>query len=562
MKIFENDLTIDLDKLIDSRAIICANSGGGKSYTARKILEESHGKVMCIVLDTEGEFKSLREKYDFLLIGGEGDVNLNQNSASLLPKKLLELNVPTIIDLSELKKRERETYIKNFLEALMEVPKELWKACLVFLDEIHNLAGQQEKQVSTYAVIDVATRGRKRGFALIGLTQRISKLHKDVVAELNNYLVGRTSLDLDMKRSADILGFTSKQDMLSLRDLNDGEFYVFGPAISKEIKKVQVAKSKTTHPKRGSIAKVELSPPTDKIKSIISSLNELPHQAKKEIKEINDYKIEISNLKREIITLKKGKVGALEKIIDERALEKARISGFNECKKKMQEEVDFLRKENTLLIKRDQSIAKLLNVPLPPRPEYKSVEITPKPKVQHHRPALTEDSGDINASRVSSGVSDDEIKLGLSEKKIYSLLAQYPEKEFTKQQVGVFTGYAHNSGSFGNSVGKLNSLGLITKKGNMLKVKEIKEDIMGEFNFSKKEIISKLKKCEKEIYEVLLDNPYQEFTKEELAEETPSKYSANSGNFGNSLGRLKTYGIILKENNLIKLDPEILELEE
>lgn len=555
MKIFENDLTIDLDKLIDSRAIICANSGGGKSYTARKILEESHGKVMCIVLDTEGEFKSLREKYDFLLIGGGGDVDLNPNSASLLPKKLLELNVPTIIDISELKKRERETYIKNFLEALMEVPKELWKACLIFLDEIHTLAGQQEKQVSTYAVIDVATRGRKRGFALIGLTQRISKLHKDVVAELNNYLVGRTSLDLDMKRSADILGFASKQDMLSLRDLKDGEFYVFGPAISKEVNRVQVAKSKTTHPKRGSISKVELSPPTEKIKGILSSLNDLPHQAKKELKEVNDYKIEISNLKREIITLKKGKVGP--PALDEKSLEKARIGGFNECKKKMQEEIDFLRKENTLLIKRDQSIAKILNVPLPPRPEYKPVEITPNVTVNTDM-----SNKPVTKPKQIIEESDDDIKLGLSEKKIYSLLAQYPEREFTKQQIGAFTGYRYGSGSFSNAVGRLNTLGLIIKKGNSLQAKEVREDLMEEFNFSKEAMVSKLGKCEREIYEVLLNNPYSEYTKENLAEETPSKYSAGSGSFGNALGRLNTFGLISKENGLIKLNPELLELEQ
>lgn len=73
INIFESGKEIDLSTLIDTRALICANSGGGKSYTARKILEESNKEVMSIVLDVEGEFKTLREKYDFLLIGEEGD---------------------------------------------------------------------------------------------------------------------------------------------------------------------------------------------------------------------------------------------------------------------------------------------------------------------------------------------------------------------------------------------------------------------------------------------------------------------------------------------------------
>lgn len=141
-------MDIDLGTLIDSRALICANSGGGKSYAIRKLLEESHGKVMIIVLDVEGEFKTLREKFDFLLIGHGGDVPLNMKSASLLPRKLMELNVSTIIDISDLKRHERIIYVKHFLESLMELPKELWKPCLIVLDESHMLCGQQEKNGS------------------------------------------------------------------------------------------------------------------------------------------------------------------------------------------------------------------------------------------------------------------------------------------------------------------------------------------------------------------------------------------------------------------------------
>ena len=100
IKIFRSKKRIHLPTMIDSRVLVCANSGGGKSYAARKLLEETHGKVMSIVLDSEGEFKTLREKYDFLLIGEGGDVPLSMQSAHLLPEKLLELNVSTIVDIS------------------------------------------------------------------------------------------------------------------------------------------------------------------------------------------------------------------------------------------------------------------------------------------------------------------------------------------------------------------------------------------------------------------------------------------------------------------------------
>lgn len=46
---------------------------------------------------------------------------------------------------------------------------------------------------SAGAVIDLATRGRKRGQCAVIATQRLSKLHKDAAAEMKNKLIGGTS---------------------------------------------------------------------------------------------------------------------------------------------------------------------------------------------------------------------------------------------------------------------------------------------------------------------------------------------------------------------------------
>ena len=54
------NLTLNISSLVTSRALIQANSGGGKSYAIRKLLEETHGKIQHIVIDLEGEFASLR----------------------------------------------------------------------------------------------------------------------------------------------------------------------------------------------------------------------------------------------------------------------------------------------------------------------------------------------------------------------------------------------------------------------------------------------------------------------------------------------------------------------
>jgi hypothetical protein len=558
IKIFESDKEIDLPVLIDSRMLVMANSGAGKSYLVRKILEESHGKVMSIILDFEGEFKSLREKYDYLLIGNDGDVEINLKSAHLLPKKLLELNIPTIVDISDFKRHERIAYVKKFLEALMEVPRDLWKPCLVVLDEIHNLCGQQEKQESSYAVIDVATRGRKRGFSLIGVTQRISKLHKDVCAELNNYAVGRTSLDIDMKRSADILGFSTKQDMLSLRELDDGEFYVFGPAISKKIEKEKVGKSKTTHPKQGMDIKKQIIPPTEKVKGIISKLNDLPKEQEKEMKTVQDYKNKISELTRELTITKKGNAPQQAKVdyqAIEKVKEKSKQEGFKEAEKQFYPERARYKKDINSLKDFIQQItikgSKLLQIEIP------KIEVKPMviPKVEPIKNIQK-----VSEKQPISYESDTNRNFGICAKKIYSFLYHNSDRTFTKAQVGAVTGYSHKSGGFNNALSELGTAGLIDRIGGNLKVRELDSSIAGDFDFSKEAIISKLSKCESEIYNILLENPNTEYSKEELANETPTQYSHGSGGFNNALSKLNTLGLIQRNGGTIKLNPDLLEI--
>jgi hypothetical protein len=41
---------IDLPTLLDTRLLVQANSGGGKSWLLRRLLEQSHGKVQQIVI--------------------------------------------------------------------------------------------------------------------------------------------------------------------------------------------------------------------------------------------------------------------------------------------------------------------------------------------------------------------------------------------------------------------------------------------------------------------------------------------------------------------------------
>lgn len=101
-------VAVALDVLVDTRLLIQANSGGGKSWCLRRILEQTHGRVQHLVIDPEGEFASLRERFDYVLAARSGgDTVADPRSAKLLAERLLELGVSAILDIYELRPAER-----------------------------------------------------------------------------------------------------------------------------------------------------------------------------------------------------------------------------------------------------------------------------------------------------------------------------------------------------------------------------------------------------------------------------------------------------------------------
>ncbi len=270
-------VSIDLPTLIETRAIIQANSGGGKSWAIRRILEQAHGKVQQIVLDVEGSFRTLREQFEYVLLGAPGDdvdYPITPDNAALLATTLLEARTSVILDLYEYRPKERQHIVRHFLDALINAPKDLWHDCLIVLDEAHVFCPEQKPAEAKEAVEALCSRGRARGFCAILATQRLSKLDKDAVAECNNKLIGRTSLDVDLKRSNAELQLPARSR--DLTTLAPGEFFVFGPAISPTVQKVTIGPVITTHPQAGSRRWISSPPPPESLRAVLEMLRALP----------------------------------------------------------------------------------------------------------------------------------------------------------------------------------------------------------------------------------------------------------------------------------------------
>jgi hypothetical protein len=302
MQKFSIGVPIELQKFVETRALVTSSSGGGKSWAIRKMVESIGNNVQQIVIDPEGEFASIREKFNFALVSKNGDIPLNLKHAETLAKKLLETGLSAIIDLYELPPRDRVLFVAKFLTALINVDKSLWHPCIIYVDEADKFAPEKGERGSAEAlapVINLCAMGRKRGFCPVLATQRVSKLSKDATAELSNVFIGRTVQDIDRTRAGNELGFNRKEDFLSLRQLKPGEFYAFGPAISDEIQKFKVGPVITTHSKAGKRAAAPPPTPTA-IKKVLKELADIPQEAEKELITQQQLRTEIRRLEDEL----------------------------------------------------------------------------------------------------------------------------------------------------------------------------------------------------------------------------------------------------------------------
>jgi hypothetical protein len=299
-------ISIDLNTLITSRLLITANSGGGKSYLVRRLLEESFGKIQQIVIDPEGEFATLREKYPYVLVGPGGETPADIRSASLLAEKLLALNASAICDIYEMKTLQRHAWVRLFLEALINAPKKLWHPCLVIVDEAHIFCPEKGMGESEAlgAMTDLCTRGRKRGFCAVFATQRLSKFSKNASAELQNRLVGPTFEDVDRERSVKVLGVAKAEEKKFLNEiqlLEPGNFYALGRAISLTRELVKVGKVQTSHPQPGS-SKYSAAPPPapEEVSKFLPQLADLPKSAEEKAKTETELRKENRELKLQL----------------------------------------------------------------------------------------------------------------------------------------------------------------------------------------------------------------------------------------------------------------------
>ena len=240
---------IDVEELLATRLLVQGNSGSGKSHLLRRLLEESAGIVQQVVIDPEGDFVTLADAFGHVVVDGSA-----YDAAEIvrLAARIRKHRASVILTLDGLELEAQMRCAAVFLNTLFDAPRDEWYPALVVVDEAQMFApaaagdvSDEVRRLSLSAMTNLMCRGRKRGLAGVIATQRLAKLAKNVAAEASNFLMGRTFLDIDMARAADLLGMERKQAE-QIRDLERGHFLGLGPAIARRPVGVRIADVRTT----------------------------------------------------------------------------------------------------------------------------------------------------------------------------------------------------------------------------------------------------------------------------------------------------------------------------
>ncbi len=265
-------LAIDLERLIGAHLGVVATSGGGKSGAIRRLLETTHGRVQHLVLDVEDEFYTLRQRYDYVIAGGDGgDAPARPDNAAQLARAALEHGFSLIAQLNDLGADGAPEFVGAFLQALMEAPRSLWRPVLVVVDEAQRFSPRLGETAATAGVKDLLARGRKRGFTAVLASQSLPEVEPRVRALVGNWLLGRATTSLDRKTVAAELGFAPSSDEARALGRLQREFWAVGPALSPEPVLVRVADVATPMPRPGE-ATVPTPPPAAALAGILAGL--------------------------------------------------------------------------------------------------------------------------------------------------------------------------------------------------------------------------------------------------------------------------------------------------
>ena len=138
--ITDDGVTLPITSILTGRGFITGKSGSGKSNTASVVIEELlNNRCPLLIIDTDGEYRGLKEKFKELIHMGqsdESDVELTLDRIDRITDYALIQGVPIILDVSTFKADQQKSIINEVVTLLFNKEKEHRKQFLIIISLI------------------------------------------------------------------------------------------------------------------------------------------------------------------------------------------------------------------------------------------------------------------------------------------------------------------------------------------------------------------------------------------------------------------------------------------
>ncbi len=241
------DVYLPLDIITSSNGIL-AKKGAGKTSAAVVLLEEMHQVgVPVIVVDPKGDWYGVRTSADGrspglpipILGGRHGDIPLDATAGELVADLLVDRQLSAILDVSEFTKAEQRRFLRTFGDRFYRRADRT--PTHFILEECHEYLPQQVRGENAALVETwqrIVKQGRFKGLGVTMASQRSAAVNKDVLTQIDNLFVLRTTAPQDrdaIKAWIDIHA-DSKTILAELPTLQTGECWLWQPERGEPIK--------------------------------------------------------------------------------------------------------------------------------------------------------------------------------------------------------------------------------------------------------------------------------------------------------------------------------------
>lgn len=241
------DVYLPLDIITSSNGIL-AKKGAGKTSAAVVLLEEMRQVgVPVIVVDPKGDWYGVRTSADGrspglpipILGGRHGDIPLDATAGELVADLLVDRQLSAILDVSEFTKAEQRRFLRAFGDRFYRRADRT--PTHFILEECHEYLPQQVRGENAALVETwqrIVKQGRFKGLGVTMASQRSAAVNKDVLTQIDNLFVLRTTAPQDrdaIKAWIDIHA-DSKTILAELPTLQTGECWLWQPERGEPIK--------------------------------------------------------------------------------------------------------------------------------------------------------------------------------------------------------------------------------------------------------------------------------------------------------------------------------------